>query len=65
MFLLFTIFCRAIMEMYRRTAELKSKAVSEYVEMLLDGDQKFLVFAHHTALMDAVEHTCNRRKGCK
>ena len=56
---------RAIMEMYRRTAELKTKAVQEYVEMLLDGGQKFLVFAHHTVLMDAVEHACNRRKGCR
>ena len=56
---------RAIMEMYRRTAELKSKAVQEYVEMLLDAGQKFLIFAHHKELMDAIEHSCNRRKGCK
>ena len=53
---------RAIMEMYRRTAELKAKAVQEYVEMLLDAGQKFLIFAHHKELMDAIEHTCNRRK---
>jgi hypothetical protein len=56
---------KAIMEMYRRTAELKAKAVQDYVEVLLDGGQKFLVFAHHTALMDAIEHVCNRRAGCR
>lgn len=56
---------KAIMEMYRRTAELKTKAVQEYVDMLLDGGQKFLIFAHHTVLLDAVEHTCNRRRGCR
>lgn len=33
--------------------------------MLLDGGQKFLIFAHHSCLMDAIEHTCNRRKGCR
>lgn len=56
---------KAIMEMYRRTAELKAKSVQEYTETLLDGGQKFLIFAHHTSLMDAIEHTCNRKKGCK
>lgn len=56
---------RAIMEMYRRTAELKTKAVQDYVEMMLDGGQKFLVFAHHTVLLDAIEQVCSRRKTCK
>ena len=53
---------RAIMEMYRRTAQIKAPAVQEYVEMLLASDQKFLIFAHHKELMDAIEHTCNRKK---
>jgi hypothetical protein len=39
--------------------------VAEYVAMLLDAGQKFLVFAHHSALMDGIEHACNRHKGCK
>lgn len=37
-------------------------AVEEYVQLLLEGGQKFLLFAHHTALLDAVEHRCNRMK---
>ena len=37
-------------------------AVEEYVQLLLENRQKFLIFAHHTALLDAVEHTCNKKK---
>jgi len=46
-------------------ASLQAKAVQEYVQLLLDNGQKFLVFAHHTSLLDAIEHTCNRSKGCE
>ncbi|GAB4813670.1 hypothetical protein N2152v2_000716 [Parachlorella kessleri] len=53
---------KAIMEMYRRTAELKCGPVEEYVQLLLENRQKFLLFAHHTVLLDAVEHTCNKKK---
>ena len=56
---------KVIMELYRRTAELKTRAVQDYIQTLLDAGQKFLVFAHHTVLMDAIEHTCNRHRGCK
>ena len=30
-------------------------AVQEYIKDLLDSDQKFLAFAHHTSLMDGME----------
>eukprot|EP00889_Picochlorum_renovo_P008074 jgi/Picre1/35104/NNA_002567.t1 len=53
------------MEVYKKTADIKVKCVQDYIDTLLDGDQKFLVFAHHTVLLDAVEHSCNRKKGCK
>ena len=36
--------------------------VEEYVQLLLEGGQKFLCFAHHTSLLDAVEHSCNKKK---
>lgn len=36
--------------------------MEDYVQLLLDGGQKFLVFAHHTALLDAIEHSCNKKK---
>ncbi|PRW20657.1 SWI SNF-related matrix-associated actin-dependent regulator of chromatin subfamily A 1 isoform X1 [Chlorella sorokiniana] len=54
-----------ITELYKKTAEVKAKAVQEYVQLLLDNGQKFLIFAHHTSLLDAIEHTCNRHKGCQ
>jgi SWI/SNF-related matrix-associated actin-dependent regulator 1 of chromatin subfamily A len=49
-----------IMEVYKKTAELKVKAVQEYVETLLEGGEKFLIFAHHIVLLDAIEHACNK-----
>ncbi|KAI7838398.1 hypothetical protein COHA_007802 [Chlorella ohadii] len=54
-----------VTELYKQTAAVKAKAVQEYVQLLLDNGQKFLIFAHHTSLLDAIEHTCNRHKGCQ
>ena len=54
-----------IMEVYRKTADLKAKSVQDYVETLLEGGGKFLIFAHHVNLLDSIEHSCNRKKGCK
>ena len=54
-----------IMEVYKKTADLKVKCIQEYVDTLLHGGEKFLIFAHHTALLDAIEHSCNRKKDCK
>lgn len=56
---------KVIMELYHKTGELKAKAVQDYIQTLLDAGQKFLIFAHHTSLLDAIEFTCNRHKGCK
>ena len=53
-----------VMEIYKKTAELKAKCVQDYVDTLLEGGGKFLVFAHHTCLLDAIEHSCNKHK-CK
>ena len=33
----------------------------EYVGDLLEGDQKFLVFAHHQDVMDALEETVKKK----
>uniref|UniRef100_A0A1D2AGI9 SWI/SNF-related matrix-associated actin-dependent regulator of chromatin subfamily A-like protein 1 n=1 Tax=Auxenochlorella protothecoides TaxID=3075 RepID=A0A1D2AGI9_AUXPR len=54
-----------LMELYRLSAEVKGPAVQEYVGTLLDGGTKFLAFAHHTCMLDAIEHECNRRKGLR
>lgn len=52
----------ALMEMYHKCADLKCTAVQEYVELLLQAGQKFLIFGHHKVLLDAIEHTLNRSK---
>ena len=39
--------------------------MQEYVQLLLDAGQKFLIFAHHGCLMDGIEHTLNRHKGLR
>ncbi|GFR49778.1 hypothetical protein Agub_g11713, partial [Astrephomene gubernaculifera] len=45
-----------IMRLYRETAALKAAAVAEYCADLLEADgAKFLLFAHHQVLLDAVE----------
>lgn len=49
-----------IMEVYKKTAEVKIKAVQEYVGTLLETGEKFLIFGHHIALLDAIEQACNR-----
>lgn len=33
----------------------QSKAVAEHVGVLLDADEKFLIFSHHTDMHNAVE----------
>ena len=34
---------------------LQSKAVAEHVGVLLDADEKFLIFSHHADMHNAVE----------
>lgn len=36
-----------IMEVFHKTAKHKVPAVAEYIKEQLEGDGKFLVFAHH------------------
>jgi SNF2 family DNA or RNA helicase len=43
------------MECFKLTAEAKLEGVSDYVEYLLSNDLKFLIFAHHHVMLDAVE----------
>lgn len=44
------------MAVWKRTGEVKLKAMLAYVEDLLDGrPQKILLFAHHIAILDAFE----------
>ena len=45
---------------YQSTAEIKAKAVCLYVEKLLKEKVKFLLFAHHRVMLDAVSSCLDR-----
>eukprot|EP00879_Flechtneria_rotunda_P033580 GHRR01037205.1.p1 GENE.GHRR01037205.1~~GHRR01037205.1.p1 ORF type:complete len:626 (+),score=250.64 GHRR01037205.1:205-2082(+) len=55
-----------IMQLWHNTARIKADAVADYVKEMLsdcsDPDDKFLVFAYHTELMDAIERGVNSLK---
>jgi len=54
---------RAVMDAYHKTALIKRAAVQRYVQDLLDaGPDKFLIFAHHTDMLDAISFTLTRAK---
>lgn len=44
-----------VMKRYVEAAELKVDAVTEYISNMLEKSTKFLVYAHHTTMMDGVE----------
>lgn len=53
---------RLLMQMYKASSEAKIAPVCEYVEDLLQGGCKFLVFGHHIAMLDALEAAAVRSK---
>eukprot|EP00866_Antonospora_locustae_P000341 jgi/Antlo1/341/806 len=44
-----------IMKKYVEAAEMKLNAVIEYVNNMLEKNVKFLIYAHHTVMMDGIE----------
>jgi superfamily II DNA or RNA helicase len=47
---------------YKLTAQAKIKGVCEYVSYLIQSDCKFLVFAHHLEMLDAIEQQVVKEK---
>ena len=39
---------------------MQAKAVQQYVEDLLDQEQKFLIFCHHKSMNDAIAEVLNK-----
>ena len=52
----------ALLEYFRETATAKLPAVCSYLEDLLESGAKFICFAHHRVVMDAVCSLLDRRK---
>ena len=44
-----------LFDMYKKTGEAKLSAVLQYLSDLLENNTKFLVFAHHLAVLDGIE----------
>ena len=47
---------------YRLTGEAKMAGVCEFIETLADNGAKFLVFAHHHSMIDALEQYVIKEK---
>jgi len=47
---------------YGLTGEAKIKGILEFTETLIENRCKFLIFAHHYSVLDAIEEQVIRRK---
>jgi len=52
---------RMLVTMFKETSIAKEAPVCEYIENLIDGGCKFLVFGHHLSMLDAIEATASRK----
>ncbi|XP_022671506.1 SWI/SNF-related matrix-associated actin-dependent regulator of chromatin subfamily A-like protein 1 isoform X2 [Varroa jacobsoni] len=51
-----------LIQYFAKSAELKMSAVCKYVEEMLEGDCKFLVFAHHSVMLNAVSELLEKKR---
>ncbi|KAH8410144.1 hypothetical protein KR009_006836 [Drosophila setifemur] len=51
-----------LLRFYARTAEVKARAVCAYLKTLVKGQKKFIVFAHHRVMMDAISECLGQLK---
>ena len=47
---------------YRMTGEAKVDGIAEFLETLIENNCKFMVFAHHQSVMDALEAFVQKSK---
>ncbi|KAJ8680973.1 hypothetical protein QAD02_016760 [Eretmocerus hayati] len=52
----------ALLQYYSETSKAKEKAVCNYITDLLENQRKFLVFAHHQSMMDAISDVLTAKK---
>lgn len=50
------------MEAYTLTGQAKIEGVCEFLENLIDNGAKFLVYAHHIQVLDALEDFAKKQK---
>lgn len=49
-------------EAYRLTGESKIAGINDFLETLIENNCKFIVFAHHHSVMDALEEFVKSKK---
>ena len=49
-------------KVYKLSAEAKASGVKEYIHYLIDNKCKFLIFAHHIVMLDAIEEEVQKLK---
>ena len=49
-------------KLYLATADTKKSAVVEYLSVLLENEQKFIVFAHHKLMIEEIDAALRRKK---
>ena len=49
-------------KVYKLSAEAKTSGVKEYIHYLIDNKCKFLIFAHHIVMLDAIEDEVKKLK---
>ncbi|KAH9322232.1 hypothetical protein KI387_016871, partial [Taxus chinensis] len=47
---------------YTESAEVKIPGVLDYMQTMIEGGCKFLIFAHHLSMLDAIEHYLIKKK---
>lgn len=52
----------ALLEYFHETGEVKLKAVAQYVLDLLEGDKKFVCFAHHQNVLNGISQAIEGKK---
>jgi SWI/SNF-related matrix-associated actin-dependent regulator 1 of chromatin subfamily A len=52
----------ALLTFFSETSKAKARAVCEYIREFLDSGKKFIVFAHHQSMLDAIQAECEQGK---
>ncbi|XP_011493885.1 PREDICTED: SWI/SNF-related matrix-associated actin-dependent regulator of chromatin subfamily A-like protein 1 [Ceratosolen solmsi marchali] len=52
----------ALLQYYAATSKVKEKAVCNYVTDLIENQEKFLIFAHHQNMLDAISNLLTSKK---
>ena len=50
------------MTAYRLSGEAKLAGINDFMETLIDNNCKFIMFAHHTTVMDSIEEYVKKSK---